>query len=269
MGGIGAGGSHDPAFAVFGAALGLAGHTGRPPGWDADTVAWALPAPLTVQPVHALHDAALLGVEARGGHGWTQAASAHLTALLLHMACDEAALWRHMPGMAPLTVTVRLPAIACDRQLPAQTEAALACTGLPAGLVRLNICRNTVGPAGPGELLIWSALRDLGVGLALHVAPDLASICPATLGRLPFTSLCLPHQIADRIVDSPSARRLVREAVRVARSHAALVTATGLRTAAQRDILAELGCDAAQGPLFGLPMHPAVFQAALAGDAMD
>ena len=238
-------------------------------GRDAETVTCALPAPLTVQPVHALHGAALLGIEARGGHGWTRAASTHLTALLLHMACDEATLLQHLPSMAPLTVSVRLPAAAGDRQLPAQVAAALACTGLPADLLQLNMCRNIAGPAGPGELLTWSALRDMGVGLALHIAPDMGHVCQATLGRLPFTSLRLPHQIADQIEDGPSARRLVREAVRVARSHAAFVTATGLRTAAQRDILAELGCHAAQGPLFGLPMHPAAFQAALEVDAMD
>lgn len=240
------------------------------PGWGDDQAiaTWSGSGPLEIRPVHGLRDPALLGAEARGGHGWTPTARRRLTALLLHMACDEALLWRDLPGASPLTVSARLPASGCDAGLVEQVAGALARTGLDAGLLELGFCLLAGAPAGPGELLAWSALRDMGLGLSIEVAPDAAAPgLPSHAGRLPFTALRLPAWVAERVEDEAPVRQLVREAVRAAAPHAACVIATGVRRAAQRDILADLGCDAAQGPLFGLPTHPAAFQAALTNDA--
>ena len=235
---------------------------------------WSPIGAVEIRPIHALHDACLLGAEARGAHGWTWDARHRLTELLLHTACDEAVLWRDLTGTAPLTVAVRLPAASCGARLVDQVAGALARTGLDAGLLELGLCRSAAAAAGPGELLAWSALRDMGLGVSLEIAPDMTAeafldrASRATLMRLPFTTLRLPPWVADQLEDRPAVRRLLREVVRLAAGHAASVVAAGVSCAAQRDILVDLGCDAAQGPLFGSPMHPAAFHAALAQDAL-
>ncbi len=228
--------------------------------------------PVVLQPVHDLHDARLAGAEAQGGHGWTRAARARLTELLLHVACEEAVLWRAQPGTEKLTLSVRLPAGACDAPLADLVAAALSGTGLPAEALELGICSDVSAPPGRQETLAWTALREMGVGLALELGTQQAA-CPCLthsglqIAGVPPTSLRLPSWVAGEVERGVAARALVGQAVRAAGAQHASVSVGCVRTATQRDILADLGCRTGSGPLFGLPMHPAEFQAALADGA--
>ncbi len=209
--------------------------------------------PLRLTPRHALDGGVLLGAEA------SLAGPADLGQCLLRTACTEAMLWAGPSCARGLTVSLTLPpGMACDFRLVERTEAALVHAGLPPG--RLEIGLGSWARLEAAEtLLAASALRDMGVGLGLEQADT------NPLGRrLPLTSLRLQPGMTVFLTCSQDARRAVAAAIEAAHALDATVVATGVRTAAERDILAALGCDDAQGPLFGPAMPPETFQAALA-----
>ena len=83
------------------------------------------------------------------------------------------------------------------------------------------------------------------------------------LRRLPLTNLRLDTSMVRHLEASRDARRAVADAVGVAHALDATVVATGVRTERERDILADLGCDAAQGALFGMTMPAYIFRRSL------
>jgi EAL domain-containing protein (putative c-di-GMP-specific phosphodiesterase class I) len=88
------------------------------------------------------------------------------------------------------------------------------------------------------------ALDDFGTGTcSLQV-----------LRRLPFDSLKVDRSVVRSVADTPADRALVDAVVGLARAAGGSVTAEGVETAEQAAVLADMGCDDAQGFLFAPPM---------------
>ena len=241
---------------------------------------------MTLQPRHALSDGVLRAAEAslRWGAGGApvaggadSVASAQLSNWLLETACREAELWnahRDMPHAAPdaewqfspaVMVSVCLPMRGLrEEHLVAQSRAALDRSGLSPWLLEVEVPEHVVAGGGRELLIGLSALRDLGVGVALDQFGSL-SASPRLLQRLPLTAVKLDPSLVRDLVYDRDMRGAVRAAIALAHALDATVIAPAVETVAQRDILADMGCDDVQGPLFGGVMRPETFRATLDG----
>lgn len=220
---------------------------------------------LAVQPRHALSHGALCAAEASlhsNTHPSDPESAARLCGWLIETACHEAQDWNAMAGIA-LTVSVQLPRhLLQTDNLVAQTRRALARSSLVPWHLELQLPEQALTTENPHTLLSLAALRDLGVGLGLDHFGTLAA-SPRMLQRLPLTSVKLDPNLVRDLVADRTARLTVKAAIAFAHALNTTVLATNVKTPTQRDILADLGCDHAQGPIFGGTLRPEIFHASL------
>lgn len=109
----------------------------------------------------------------------------------------------------------------------------------------------------------FAELRALGVGLAIDdFGTGYSSYLQ--LRSLPLTALKIDRSFVTDLPTSHTDRAIVAATLELARALELTVTAEGVETQEQRDVLIELGCPSAQGYLLGRPM-PAKDFAALLG----
>jgi len=201
--------------------------------------------------------------------------SAELSSWLLEIACLEAEYWNAAPAgwagglgarlcYAPsVMLSVDMPAAALrEGRLLADAKSALARSGLSPFLLEIELPESAVMDDAADLLLDLSALRDLGVGLALdHFGSVSASL--RLLQRLPLTAVKLDPCLIRGVVHDREARATVAATISLAHAVNTTVVATGVETTLQRDILADMGCDEAQGDMFGGPVEATYFRTAI------
>jgi EAL domain-containing protein (putative c-di-GMP-specific phosphodiesterase class I) len=246
------------------------------------TAQWPMPGPadmkLVLQPVHALVGGALLGAEATlpaarplmpGGQGH-QSTAEEMSAALLQCACREAQAWptgpeRRLGVAGGLRVSVCVPAaVIGSRALLAQTRLALEQSDLPPELLEVTIMEHAMGNDAPEMLLAVSALRDMGAGVVLDQFTG-GSHGLRMLRRLPFTSIWLAPALTAELAYQREARAAAAAVITFAHALDAIVVARDVATPVQQAILADLGCDGGQGPIFGAAMEASIFRHALTG----
>jgi len=141
-------------------------------------------------------------------------------------------------------------------------ELALERSGLAPELLEIALPEYAVTDGSTEVLLGMSALRDLGVGLALDRFGSVSASL-RLLQRLPLTAVKLDPGLTRDLVFDRGIRSTLGAAISLAHALHTHVVATGVDDVAQRDILADMGCDDAQGTLFGAPMDAACFRNAL------
>lgn len=225
---------------------------------------------LVYQPVVALADGAVVGVEALARWQHPQRGEvppsefipvaeecgliAELTGWVLQRACQDAAAWRHALGAAaPATVAVNLScAHIRSGGVVDAVRAALQSSGLPPAALRLEV---TESMAMDDELVAaeLQCLRALGASVALDdFGMGYSSI--AALDRLPLDAVKIDRSLVQRITASAYQQAMVAAVVQVARTLGLQVVAEGVETEAQAQALREAGCTLAQGWLHGRPM---------------
>ncbi|MBN8890427.1 MAG: hypothetical protein BGP12_16610 [Rhodospirillales bacterium 70-18] len=177
----------------------------------------------------------------------------------LATACAEAALWPDGPSGARPGVSVNIAACQlADQALLGQVAAALERSGLAPERLELELGEATLGEAATAGgdldlLLTLSAIRDLGVGLAVdNFGTGLASL--SMLRRLPLTTMKLDRSLVRGVPEQAEDAAILRALVQAAHALGLCVVAEGVETEAQRAFLAGIGCDEAQGYLFAAPM---------------
>ena len=218
---------------------------------------------LRVSPCHRLSDSTLAGAEVRQMAG-SPALDTIGQAWLLRAACQEAAVWASrslQPGGLHVTVGLARHSMRGGTLL-AQVAAALHGSGLPGPGLRLSIAESELADARPDLLLLVSALRDFGAGVAMDSAACLDK-AEHVLRRLPLNALRLHPALVRGAERDPEARAGLARIIRFAHMMDCRVTALGVGTALQRDILADLHCDGAQGRLFGQDLPGSAFRAGL------
>ncbi len=93
---------------------------------------------------------------------------------------------------------------------------------------------------------IGLAMDDFGVGYSTLMQ----------LRQLPFTELKIDRFFVDDAVTSRDSRAIVASIIELAHSLDLTVTAEGVETEAQLDLLCDLGCDVAQGYWIARPLEP-------------
>nr|WP_254615929.1 EAL domain-containing protein [Cupriavidus basilensis] len=90
----------------------------------------------------------------------------------------------------------------------------------------------------------------------------------AYLTRLPVATLKIDKSFVAVLGSTPEALAVIRGVIALARSLGMRTLAEGVETHVQQRLLAEEGCDAAQGYLLGRPMPPTDFAAVMGQSAV-
>jgi EAL domain-containing protein (putative c-di-GMP-specific phosphodiesterase class I) len=166
---------------------------------------------------------------------------------MLRTACEQAASW---PGALKVSVQVAASQFT-EQVISCQLGAALHASFLPPERLELTLCEATLLSDDLDLLLSLSAIRDMGVGIALedfgHTHASLSMI-----RRLPITALRLDRSLVRFLPDDAEDAAIVRATLDAAHAMGLTVTADGIESEAQRAFLSACGCDAGSGPLFGL-----------------
>jgi diguanylate cyclase (GGDEF)-like protein/PAS domain S-box-containing protein len=186
-------------------------------------------------------------------------------AWILEEACRQAAHWqsqRRSAG-APLTVSVNVaPRQLSEPSLAEQCGQILDATGIDPQTVWLEVTESALSHAETSIKALQS-LRDLGVHLSVDdFGTGYSSL--AHLKAFPVEALKIDQGFVGGLGTDPSDTTIVGAVVGLAHSMGLAAIAEGLEEPSQLAELRTLGCDYAQGYLFGAPQpasalgdHPA------------
>ena len=168
---------------------------------------------------------------------------------VLVTACREVAGW---PGQLRLAVNVSPVQFELGDVL-ADVSAALAESGLPPARLELEITEGLfVDPGHPAGLAL-ERLRSLGVGVALDdFGTGYSSL--GYLSRLPADRIKIDRSFVMALPGDDDGKAVVSAVLAMAHTLGKEAVAEGIETEAQAALLLRLGCDLAQGYLFGKPM---------------
>jgi len=169
-------------------------------------------------------------------------------------ACRQLATWRSC-GDAPadLHVAVNLSVRQASRpDLVDTVVLALVDAGLPPQVLALEVTESVLIEADATTVRQLGQLRDMGIRIGIDdFGTGYSSL--TYLKRLPVSFLKIDKSFVSGLVDDPSDRKIVAGVIRLAQALGLLTIAEGVENPAQLAVLRELGCDQAQGFLFGRP----------------
>jgi diguanylate cyclase (GGDEF)-like protein/PAS domain S-box-containing protein len=198
----------------------------RRPGWDR-----------LVRPSDFLHDA-----EARG-------LAIPISEWVLRAACAQQQSWQAQ-GCAPLRVAVYLSAAQVHQPNLAKTIGRiLKQTGCPTPALELQLSESLLH--GPEVERVLRSLKQRGVRIAL------GSVGYSSLGylkRLTVDHLKIDRTFVRDLPDDAGKVAALGALIAAAHNRQVEITAEGVETSEQLELLCTLGCDAAQGFLLGKPM---------------
>jgi diguanylate cyclase len=181
---------------------------------------------------------------------------------VLARAVEQLAEWR--AGGHDVRVSVNLSASQlADEQLPELLGELLDQHGVPGEPLLLELTETALMRHATDQPLdMLDRLRATGAGLVLDdFGTGYSSL--ARLSRLHLAAVKIDRAFVAAMETDHSARAVVTAVLQMAGPLGCAVVAEGIETAAQRDLLAELGCPRAQGYLFGRPAPAAEATAAL------
>ncbi len=184
-----------------------------------------------------------------------------ISAWLLRAACLQQRAWQEA-GLRPPRVAVSLSARQFKQHdIVGVVERVLTETGLDPHNLSLELCEDAVTRGSDDALVKLTALKSLGIRLAIDAFGTGASSL-SLLKRLPLDTLNIDRRFtrgldADGVMGGQDANpeaaehaAIVTAAIAIARAFGLRVVADGIETEGQRAFLAGLGCDEMQGRLF-------------------
>jgi diguanylate cyclase (GGDEF)-like protein len=177
-------------------------------------------------------------------------------AFVLREACRAARGWRREAGGEHLVVRVNLSAPQFERSdLVATVAAALAEAELPAHALCLEITESVLMSHAPASLETLTRLKALGVALAVDdFGIGYSSL--AYLRRFPVDALKIDRGFVAGLGADAAELPIVQAVLGLGQALRLDVVAEGVERPAQAEALRTLGCERAQGFLFG-PAEPA------------
>ncbi len=172
-------------------------------------------------------------------------------------ACRQARAWQDegLPAV-PIAVNVSGRQTRCAEDLLAQVQDGLARHGLPGHRLEIELTESVVmhEPERLREML--AALGQLGVRIAIDdFGTGYSSL--ACLKRFPFSLLKIDRSFIGDLPRDTDDAAIARAIVSMGHALGLRVVAEGVETEAQVRLLLEMGCDEAQGYLFGRPLGAA------------
>ena len=184
-----------------------------------------------------------------------------LDAWVLREACRQLALWRHQRReWQGLVMNVNVD----ERQMgsPELTEDVfhlLQAYALPASCLRLEVTEGVFRSGSSHAREQLEALKALGVGLAVDDFGTGYSSLEA-FAASSFDALKVDQSFVRDVTANPRHRAIVRTIIGFAKDLGLLLTAEGIETEEQRQLLLELGCEFGQGMLFAWALPAEEFE---------
>ena len=177
---------------------------------------------------------------------------------IIDQACVATAAWVRA-GLTTLRVGVNIfPRQLRSDRLHSVVSSALTRHALCAQQLEIEITENTVLRHSNQGARAIKKLKDLGVGIAFDdFGTGFASL--SLLQQYPLTRLKIDRSFVANIDCKPGDAAIVQAVVSMANCLDLTVIAEGVETAAQEASLIRLGCEEAQGYLYGRPMSAATF----------
>lgn len=181
-----------------------------------------------------------------------------LSSWVLRAACLEAMGWSE-----ELIVSVNLSPLEFQHgQLVARIKSVLEETGLPPSRLELEITEGVMFEDAEGALVIMQALKDLGVRLAMDdFGTGYSSL--SYLRTFPFDGLKIDRSFIADLGGSQNNQAIIRAIIALGRALSLTVTAEGVESQEQLDILRQYDCEEAQGYFLDRPMQPAQLRGTL------
>ncbi len=173
---------------------------------------------------------------------------------VLETACRQGQAWQAaFPQIRPM-MSVNLSARQFSEvALGGQIDAILIETGLPPASLELEITESVVMDSSDEAIRGLQALRDVGVKLVLDdFGTGYSSL--SYLKRLPLDTIKIDRSFVAGLADDDANQSIVQAVIALAHGLGIEVTAEGIETAEQRDLLRDLGCDRGQGYYFARPL---------------
>jgi diguanylate cyclase (GGDEF)-like protein/PAS domain S-box-containing protein len=182
-----------------------------------------------------------------------------LGAAILDRACAQQAVW-YATGSGPDSVGVDLsPRQLADRAMVSHLAETLAKEALRADRLFLEISETTLVDAGGLARQTLEDLRSLGVMIAID---DFGSGWSGIshLRRFPVNALKMDPALLPGLGTNEGDARAVNAVISLGHALGLTVVAQGVTHGHQAEMLLGLGCDLAQGPLFGEALPPERWQ---------
>jgi diguanylate cyclase (GGDEF)-like protein/PAS domain S-box-containing protein len=168
--------------------------------------------------------------------------------------------WRGQ-GLALFPVSINLaPRDFHSSQLASRLRDLLQTYSLPASALELELTESTLLDSGDQVSANLMAIKRMGISLALDdFGTGYSSL--GYLRRLPISVLKIDQSFVRNLETDLEDRTLAGSIIALGNSQRLTVVAEGVETAAQRDILLQLGCPIGQGYYFARPMPADQFAA--------
>jgi EAL domain-containing protein (putative c-di-GMP-specific phosphodiesterase class I) len=133
-------------------------------------------------------------------------------------------------------------------------------SGVPAKRLRLEITESGLMDDPTHSVALLHALREIGTPLSIDdFGTGYSSL--AYLQKLPVSELKIDRSFIDKLDLSPGTQKLVRAMTEMGHGLDLMVTAEGVETEAEREVIMRLGVDVMQGYLASRPLHGEKLQA--------
>lgn len=174
-----------------------------------------------------------------------------LSAWVLRTACSHALSWGQ-----ELLVSVNLSPVEFRRgHLLAQIRTVLEETGLPPGRLELELTESVMLEDAEGALSLMQELKSLGVRLSMDdFGTGYSSL--SYLRVFPFDGLKIDRSFMTDLHAADDSKAIIQAIIGLGRALGLVVTAEGVETREQLELLRQYGCDEAQGYLLDRPMSP-------------
>jgi diguanylate cyclase (GGDEF)-like protein/PAS domain S-box-containing protein len=172
---------------------------------------------------------------------------------VLDTACAQLAQWADQAATAQWTLAINVsPSQFGHASFVGQIATALRKAGTKPQQLRLELTESMLMNDTSETRTRMQAIKSLGVGFSLDdFGTGYSSL--VHLQRLPLDQLKIDQSFVQTLLTQPGDAAVARSVIALGHSLGLTVIAEGVETAEQRNLLAELGCDAFQGYYFGRP----------------
>jgi diguanylate cyclase (GGDEF)-like protein len=180
---------------------------------------------------------------------------------VLETACAQLARWASQPEMAHLTVAVNVSAHQFHQSdFVEQVLAVLGSSGANPERLKLELTESLLVSNVDKVIEKMNELKIRGVGFSLDdFGTGYSSL--SYLKRLPLDQLKIDRSFVREVFSNPHDAAIAKTIIALANSLGMGVIAEGVETEAQREFLAQAGCDCYQGYLFSRPVPLEDFEA--------
>ncbi|MGA3218892.1 MAG: EAL domain-containing protein [Acidimicrobiales bacterium] len=171
--------------------------------------------------------------------------------VVLNDAVKQASTWRARlgPGFGGVAINVTARHLA-DSEFRQAVLDQLKAHGVPPGDLMIEVTEQVLMEASNSAMTGLRALRDLGVNVGLDDFGTRYSSL-AYLRQFPLDFVKIDKSFIDDLVTDPKVRAIVGAIIVLSHALDLTVVAEGVEVPSQRQVLIDLGCDRAQGFLYG------------------